>query len=220
MLGKSEALDHPARRHRTGCSFASGTGGWQTCTCSPPRAQTMKDRGQPAPAARTTAADQAAQSYGRRNDRAPCRVHQARRLAAPSTSDSAFGKNFHTPPGDDALPIISAIATLPIVMRDGNMLAGRGLDRERGIVFRIPSALLAMLPRPADCTPGKVAEAIRFLCDEWLCDVAADYAGKCILLGAAMDGDQGGPYCPGPARVLRHRRPDAGVVGPQPSSCS
>ena len=123
--------------------------------------------------------------------------------------DSAFGKHFHTRPGDDALPIISAIATLPIVMRDGNMLAGRGLDRERGIVFRIPSALLAMLPRPADCTPGKVAEAIRFLCDEWLCDVAADYAGKCILLGAAMTVIERSILPDRPVFFV-HRRADAG----------
>ena len=57
---------------------------------------------------------------------------------------------------------------------------------ERGIVFRIPPELLAMLPKREDCTPAAVAEAMRFLTDEWLVDVAADYAGKCILIAAAL----------------------------------
>jgi hypothetical protein len=43
-----------------------------------------------------------------------------------------------------------------------------------------------LLPRPENCTEAAVAEAMRFLCDEWLCDVAADYVGKCVLLAAAL----------------------------------
>jgi hypothetical protein len=87
---------------------------------------------------------------------------------------------------DDALPVMSAIATMPIVLADSTLLTGRGLDRERGIVFRVPEELQAMLPQPENCTPTAVAEAMCFLTDEWLCDVAADYTGKCILISAAL----------------------------------
>jgi hypothetical protein len=100
-------------------------------------------------------------------------------LAAP------FVKHFLTR-ADDALPIVAAIATLPIVLSDGTLLAKRGLDRQRGIVFRVPPDLLAMVPRPEECTDAAVAAAMRFLVDDWLCDVATDYTGKCILIAAAL----------------------------------
>lgn len=98
---------------------------------------------------------------------------------------SAFVHHFHTR-SDNALPLAVAVATLPIVLDGGVLLAGRGLDRERGIVFRIPSELSRILPKTEDCTPSAVAKAMRFLTDEWLCDVATDYAGKCILIAAAL----------------------------------
>jgi hypothetical protein len=98
---------------------------------------------------------------------------------------SPFVKHFRTRI-DDALPIAAAIATLPIVLADGNLLAGRGLDRDRGIVFRIPPELLAVLPTREQCDADAVYEAFRFLLDEWLCDVATDFAGKCVLLAAAL----------------------------------
>ena len=101
-------------------------------------------------------------------------------LAAP------FVKHYHTRPDDTELPLVAAIATLPLVLSDGSLLAGRGLDRRRGILFRIPPELLAVLPEREDCTPAAVAEAMRFLTEEWLVDVAADYHGKCILIAAAL----------------------------------
>ena len=76
-----------------------------------------------------------------------------------------FVHHYHTRPDDDALPIVSAIANLPIVLPDGTLLSGRGLDRQRGIVFRVPSELLAILPKREDCTPAAVAEAMKFLTD-------------------------------------------------------
>jgi hypothetical protein len=84
----------------------------------------------------------------------------------------AFVTHFHTRPNDDALPIVAAVATLPIVLANGKILSGRGLNRERGIVFRVSPILEALLPNVQECTPGAVAEALRFLVDEWLCDVA------------------------------------------------
>jgi hypothetical protein len=96
-----------------------------------------------------------------------------------------FVQHFHIR-DDNKLPLAVAIATLPIVLGDGTLLAGRGLDRERGIVFRIPPELLAILPKREDCTAASVAEAMHFLADEWLCDVACNYPGKCILIALAL----------------------------------
>src|SRR5215471_10704124 len=58
---------------------------------------------------------------------------------------------------DDALPMVVAIATLPIVLADGVMLAPEGLDRNRGIIFKIQPELRKVLPRREDCS----AEAVR-----------------------------------------------------------
>lgn len=87
---------------------------------------------------------------------------------------------------DSALPIVQAVATMPLVLSDGSMLAGRGLDRDRGIVFRIADELMTRLPHPRDCTPLTVGEAMRFLCDDWLVDVSADYSGKAVLVALAL----------------------------------
>ncbi len=87
---------------------------------------------------------------------------------------------------DDALPVVAAIATLPMVLPDGTILAGRGLVRERGIVFRIPNELMARLPAREDCDDEAIARALAFLIDTWLCDVATDFTGKCILIAAAL----------------------------------
>jgi hypothetical protein len=87
---------------------------------------------------------------------------------------------------DGALPTVVAIAQLPIVLADGHILAKRGLDRDRGIIFRIPEELMKHLPKREDCTATAVAHAMQFLTDEWLCDVACDYPGKCILIADAL----------------------------------
>jgi hypothetical protein len=87
---------------------------------------------------------------------------------------------------DAALPTVTSIATTPIVLPDGTMLGGRGLDRSTGIFFAIPEKLAPMLPKRESCTPERVAEVMRFLCDEWLCDVAADMNGKAIIIACAL----------------------------------
>jgi hypothetical protein len=87
---------------------------------------------------------------------------------------------------DGALPTVVAIAQQPIVLADGNILAMRGLDRERGIIFCTPDELMKVVPKREDCTATAVASAMQFLCDEWLCDVACDYSGKCIIIAAAL----------------------------------
>jgi hypothetical protein len=87
---------------------------------------------------------------------------------------------------DGALPIVSSISQLPIVLPSGEILSGRSLDRKYGIIFRVPEELDNLIPVRSDCTPGKVAHAMRFLTDQWLADVAADYAGKATIIAAAM----------------------------------
>ena len=87
---------------------------------------------------------------------------------------------------DTALPLVAAVTTLPIVLPNGTILSGRGLDRKRGIVFRVSNELQATLPGPESCTPVAVAQAMRFLCDVWMLDVATGYDGKCVLVGLAL----------------------------------
>ena len=86
---------------------------------------------------------------------------------------------------DGALPTVVAIATAPIVLADGGLLAPEGLDRLRGIQFIIQDELRSILPKHEDCTEEAVKRAMKFLCDEWLVDVACDYTGKCSIIAAA-----------------------------------
>jgi hypothetical protein len=85
---------------------------------------------------------------------------------------------------DSKLPVVTAIVTSPLVLPDGTLLATQGIDRERALIFRLQPELLALLPDKKDCTSAAVVDAMRFLTDEWLVDVAADYEGKCILVAA------------------------------------
>jgi len=87
---------------------------------------------------------------------------------------------------DGALPTVSSIAQLPIVLGDGTILTGRGLNRKYGIVFRVSAELDALIPSRKSCDRFAVGRAMRFLIDEWLCDVAADYKGKCIVIACAL----------------------------------
>ncbi len=56
------------------------------------------------------------------------------------------------------------------------------------MVFRIPSEMRAVLPKPNDPkpTPDQTRNALSFLTDEWLCDVATDFRGKCVLIALAL----------------------------------
>jgi hypothetical protein len=87
---------------------------------------------------------------------------------------------------DSRLPIVGAVVTNPLVLADGTFLAPDGLDRQRRVIFKIEHTLRDLLPKPEDCTPAAVARAMHFLLDEWLVDVATDFAGKCVLISAAM----------------------------------
>jgi hypothetical protein len=79
-----------------------------------------------------------------------------------------------------------AVATLPLVLADGGVLSGDRFDRLRGIDFRIQPEILACVPEPGSVTDNRVKAAMRFLTDEWLVDVATDYAGKCTIIAIAL----------------------------------
>jgi hypothetical protein len=87
---------------------------------------------------------------------------------------------------DGVLPTVVAIAAAPIVLAHGGLLAPEGLDRLRGIQFIIQDELRAIIPKRKDCTQDAVKAAMNFLCDEWLCDVAADTTGKATIIAAAL----------------------------------
>ncbi len=88
---------------------------------------------------------------------------------------------------DGVLHTVVAIATLPIILPDGGVLALEDdIDPERGIEFRIPKEVLALLPRKEDCGPRAVRNAMHFLTEEWLCDVLADYPTKCVVVAGAL----------------------------------
>ncbi len=84
------------------------------------------------------------------------------------------------------LPRVGAIVTTPLVLMDGTLLAPRGLDRDRKLVFQIEPQLIPLLPDPLLATDDAAADALNFLANQWLCDVAADFAGKCVLIAMAL----------------------------------
>jgi hypothetical protein len=83
------------------------------------------------------------------------------------------------------LPRVAELATMPLLLPDGRLLATNGLDRDRRIVFRIDPEIVALMPvdRVRD---AEVTEAMTFLTDEWLIDVQADYEDKCVLIALAL----------------------------------
>ncbi len=87
---------------------------------------------------------------------------------------------------DSVLPRVGAVVTAPLVMPNGDLLAPRGLDRDRKLVFRIEPRLMAAMPAAQYCTRQDAAKAMDFLANRWLCDVATDFEGKCTLIALAL----------------------------------
>ena len=79
------------------------------------------------------------------------------------------------------LPLIRAINTAPVVADDGTLVDGDGLDRKTGLFHFIDPDLRKCLPQTTP-TDDEVIEAMRFLCEEWLVDVAADLQGKFAVI--------------------------------------
>jgi hypothetical protein len=84
-----------------------------------------------------------------------------------------------------AIPVVRAINAAPLISLSGNVIEGVGLDRHTGLVHRIDPLLRACLPADPP-TEQAVRDAVTFLFDEWLVDVAADRVGKAIAVMLAM----------------------------------
>jgi hypothetical protein len=88
---------------------------------------------------------------------------------------------------DGVFDLVVAIATLPIVLADGNLLGmDSDYDRLRGIEFHVQPEIKALVPKRVDCTPDAVQRSMQFLTETWLCDVLTDHAGKCVIIAAAL----------------------------------
>jgi hypothetical protein len=79
------------------------------------------------------------------------------------------------------MPVGRAIITAPLVAINGAVIAGTGLDRSSGLIYRIEPPLLACLPDTPP-TEEEVREALRWLLDEWLVDVNADLTSKLLVI--------------------------------------
>ena len=83
------------------------------------------------------------------------------------------------------IPVARAINTAPLVTMSGPVIDGVGLDRDTGLVHRIDPLLRACVPSNPP-TEQDVRDALIFLLDEWLVDVALDRVGKCIAIMLAL----------------------------------
>ena len=83
------------------------------------------------------------------------------------------------------MPVARAINTAPLVTMSGQVIDGVGLDRDTGLVHRIDPLLRACVPSKPP-TEQDVRDALIFLLDEWLVDVALDRVGKCIAIMLAL----------------------------------
>ena len=83
------------------------------------------------------------------------------------------------------MPVVVAINTAPLVSMRGVVIDGDGLDRENKMFHRIDPELRGCVPAnpPSD---EEMREALRFLLDEWLVDVALDAPEKCVTIMLAL----------------------------------
>jgi len=85
-----------------------------------------------------------------------------------------------------ALPRVTGIATLPVVLPNGSIAANNGLDRELRLIFRMQPKLLEAIPQPGTVTAELASDAYRWLSNEWLADVDTNNDGKAILIALAL----------------------------------
>ena len=87
---------------------------------------------------------------------------------------------------ESRLPRVGGVVTAPLVLPDGRLLATQGIDVARGLVFRIPPELLRLIPDGQAPSKDRVAKALDYLVNDWLCDVATTFTGKCVLIAMAL----------------------------------
>jgi hypothetical protein len=98
-----------------------------------------------------------------------------------------FVKAFLRRRQDRSIPKLSAIVMNPLVLADGNIIGkSESFEERRGIEFLVDDELAKRIPNREDCGPPAVADALSFLVDEWLCDVLADFTGKCVAVAMVL----------------------------------
>jgi hypothetical protein len=110
---------------------------------------------------------------------------------------------------DSKLPRVWSIATMPIILPNGEILATDGLDRKRKVLFRIDPGIRELLPR-GEITDDDIVKAMNYLTDEWLCDVLTNYAGKCVLISMAESVLQRAQFRERPAFNVKAGKPEGG----------
>ncbi len=83
---------------------------------------------------------------------------------------------------ESKLPRVSALVTLPLVLPGRELVAGHGLDAQRQVIFRIPDALLAAVPAPAEVDLDYAVDCFDYLINKWLVDVTTTPAGKAVII--------------------------------------
>jgi hypothetical protein len=86
---------------------------------------------------------------------------------------------------NSAIPVVRAINTAPLLDASGRLIDGVGLDRATELFHRIDPALRSCLPQ-GEPTEEEIKEALNFLLNEWLVDVALDPVGKCVAVLLAL----------------------------------
>jgi hypothetical protein len=88
-------------------------------------------------------------------------------------------------PEESGLPHIRAVVTAPMILGNGELLDGIGLDRGSGLYYAIEPSMRGCLPA-GEITADDVREAVRFLLDEWLVDVLAGRQGKLVFVALSL----------------------------------
>jgi hypothetical protein len=86
---------------------------------------------------------------------------------------------------NSAIPIVRAINTSPLVTMLGRVIDGVGFDRTAGLFHRTDPVLRSCVPINPP-TEQEIKEALNFLLNEWLVDVALDAVGKCVAILLAL----------------------------------
>ena len=107
---------------------------------------------------------------------------------------------------DGRLPTIVAVTTLPLVLADGHVLGARMDSTGCAASVSASNRRSRRSCRSRAASPTTTSKsAMQFLTDDWLCDVATDYVGKCTIIAAALNPDRALAARPA-AGLLRHRR--------------
>jgi hypothetical protein len=84
-----------------------------------------------------------------------------------------------------AIPLIRAVNTAPLLTASGRVIDGVGFDRTTGLFHRIDPVLGSCVPTNPP-TEQEIKDALNFLLNEWLVDVALDTVGKCVAVLLAL----------------------------------